>query len=33
MKPFHGGMTTVTFPEASAWQASRITGLGSSDRM
>jgi hypothetical protein len=29
MKPFHGGITIVTLPEAIAWQASLMSGLGS----
>jgi hypothetical protein len=29
MNPFHGGMTSVTLPEATAWQANLMTGLGS----
>ena len=33
IKPFQVGITIVTLPEARAWHASRITGLGSSERM
>jgi hypothetical protein len=29
MKPFHGGITSVTLPDAIAWHASLMSGFGS----